>query len=898
MTPEVCLFAVKENGLLLKRIPKKLHSKEICLEAVKENGLALKYVSRKIIDNTIWIAAIQSNGVSIKYVPEKLRSIKMYNEAVRQNGFSLKYFPEKAITKTRAIKAIRQNGLALKYIPAKIIIKEMFELAIELNGLSLEFVPGRNKTKKLCVSAVENNSLALEFVPNRFKKDDMLNTALKRTWKAYRYFPEKKYTLSNCNHFLNEMIKFKKKEGSLKDSDYLFLMKIVEKFPDKINTNIDIITIERLLKVRKISLMCYDAENELFRVEEKLLFNDTEILEVFYSFDDFYNYLDGDLREADLYDFDFLGIDLKNYNVDGAYIRSSMLIKNCMYNSNYYENIIGSSISYLDDMYSRVNEKIEGLQNIQVPKLENINFSDYTRKFYYISDIHLDHKLRDKFPQHATRLEIIEFIESIVNSIVDNIEGRSFYDYLLIAGDVSFNIEISRIFYSILTRKKLIDNIVVVLGNHELWQYASNKFNIDEITNEYRQLFDELDVKFLQNDLLIIGEYNNKIIRENELAEMTDESLKYELLNSSTAVLGGLGFSGYNTEYNAIKGIYRDVISSIEDDIQQTERFEALYSRLKKMGKDKDIIILTHTPKNNWSKDQYNSNWYYVNGHTHTNVFCKDASRTIYADNQVGYYNKYFELKNFEISRAYDIFKYYSDGRYTITKNQYKDFNRGMGIQMNFNQVFDKIHMLKKEGIYCFLLENRGILYFLEGGRKHSISNDSIDYYYKNMTQYSCALKESIAKYNSTLKKIAQEIRRFGGSGNIHGSIIDIDFYNHIYLNPIDGSVVPYYATSIVNKYVYRNVSELLLSHQKDLYKKYLVLSKDERKEEFSINQQTLTIHDDSKLVQETDIYQPSNLIKSIQYLTNSNVIRKWNYNVISKEKNLPVKRKSPCLYN
>jgi len=39
---------------------------------------------------------------------------------------------------------------------------------------------------------------------------------------------------------------------------------------------------------------------------------------------------------------------------------------------------------------------------------------------------------------------------------------------------------------------------------------------------------------------------------------------------------------------------------------------------------------------------------------------------------------------------------------------------------------------------------------------------------------------------------------------SIHACIVDIDFYNYIYLDPVDGSINPYYATSIVNKYLYR----------------------------------------------------------------------------------------------
>ena len=41
-TPELCLNAVKQNGLALKNV--NVQTPELCLEAVKQNGLALEFV--------------------------------------------------------------------------------------------------------------------------------------------------------------------------------------------------------------------------------------------------------------------------------------------------------------------------------------------------------------------------------------------------------------------------------------------------------------------------------------------------------------------------------------------------------------------------------------------------------------------------------------------------------------------------------------------------------------------------------------------------------------------------------------------------------------------------------------------------------------------------------------
>ena len=58
---------------------------------------------------------------------------------------------------------------------------------------------------------------------------------------------------------------------------------------------------------------------------------------------------------------------------------------------------------------------------------------------------------------------------------------------------------------------------------------------------------------------------------------------------------------------------------------------------LAAVNKNGSSIIATHTPKEYWSKRGYNSNWIYINGHTHNNFYEISDRCTVYADNQIGY---------------------------------------------------------------------------------------------------------------------------------------------------------------------------------------------------------------------------------------------------------------------
>lgn len=523
-----------------------------------------------------------------------------------------------------------------------------------------------------------------------------------------------------------------------------------------------------------------------------------------------------------------------------------------------------------------------------------------SHKIYYISDIHVNHKLFKKYPKKVTNQKAMNFIRAFVEIMVASASNSSSGDFLLIAGDVSYNFEISEIFYRELAKHWEPKQIVVVLGNHELWDVDLNNSSesqpkdLEEIFQRYRDLFKELKINFLQNELLLAADYQPiKIIPEEELRNISTEMLRELCSKKPVVILGGLGFSGLEANFNAKQGLYRNTIGSLEEDIKQTKRFELIYNNVGKAIGDSQVIVLTHTPKENWSSEAYNSNWIYVNGHTHRNEYHYNESRTVYADNQIGYYTMKVGLKQFKISKYYDIYKYYPDGIYNIPVDNYWEFNRGLGLKITMNRSDGEIHMLKKQNIYCFLYkkEDSGGLYLLNGGALRKLSNKNIDYYFERIPDYSEATKRIFKSYHQLLKSTSDYVKRFGGEGTIHGCIVNIDYFNHIYVSPKDGTMTPYYALSIKNKYTYPNLKELILENRFDLYDSYMRELKSgsgnflEMEGELNLDQLKIP-HFNS----DTSMYRVSNMFRTIQYLTDNNVIRYWNDRIL--ETNSPIDSK------
>ncbi len=765
----------------------------------------------------------------------------------------------------------------------KIMSRELIKSSVEQNGLELELVPGNRKSKELCLIAVENNALALEYVPERFKTPELCNAAVCSNWRAFLYIPESMYTLDKCLEIFKLILSHYDNPIDMTYSDCSYIEKIVIRLPDEINNELQIIRLERQLRARVFTEKHYDKETRRFVTKEYICYREEDEIKEFDSFTEFYEYLDANLINANLYDYDFFGINLRNFNIKGAYIRSTVLIEQNLYDDSFYTKNIVDHNHNTELLITAENEIFEASVVLHDSDLISNSPSDFSCcRIYYISDIHLNHKLLKAFPSHATKLEIIRHIRWLVEKMVAAVTNATYSDYLLIAGDISYNFEIAKIFYRELAKHWNPNKIVGILGNHELWDFNRNVpvNTIDEIVQRYRNMLKGLGIRFLQNDLLTS---DGTIISEERLKSIDTTKLRQICLNSSFVILGGLGYSGLNSHFNATHGIYRDTIKSLDEDIKQTKRFELIYKKVEEAIDRDQAIILTHTPKEDWTNENYKSNWIYVNGHTHRNAYYCTEEKTVYSDNQIGYYINSVGLKHFSLSNYYDTFRYHPNGIYTISREQYLDFNRGVGILATYNRI-GKIHMLKKNNIYCFMYEDKKTrrLYLLSGGAIKKIEHSDINYYFERMAQYSDSIRGLLYGFNQALKSISNSVKAIGGVGTIHGCIVDIDFNNHLYIDPMDGSISSYYATSIIDKHYYRDIEALLLDKRPDLYDNYKKIlgemSEGARLLRGETNVESIEI---SRFVPETNMYRPSRIIRALQYLTDVNVIRIWNDRVM-----------------
>ena len=82
-TPEICLNAVKQNGLCLEFVQEQ--TPEICLKAIKQNTDALKYVKNQTFE--LCMEAVKRDGAALYHV--KIQTVEICEEAIKQDKSSI-----------------------------------------------------------------------------------------------------------------------------------------------------------------------------------------------------------------------------------------------------------------------------------------------------------------------------------------------------------------------------------------------------------------------------------------------------------------------------------------------------------------------------------------------------------------------------------------------------------------------------------------------------------------------------------------------------------------------------------------------------------------------------------------------------------------------------------------
>ena len=739
------------------------------------------------------------------------------------------------------------------------------EVLINFNGGCTESTRSRHKKKiRDKLQLFKDGNLVL-------KKQGIFSETYQLYIVNYLFFKKEElfYSFKVEKYFLNFEDFAKALDGDLSNAN-------LEDAPIEVNDILKYKTNENTKMPKQNTYSIYEVKkyyNNGFFYVDQCWFDDKENLilshqEEFMHFCDFAYYLNNDLSEANLLMCD--GIEnlssIKNLKLDGIRIRSQAAKK---------LGLVFEPISF--DKYDIVGfaktEQYELATNNELVKQRITDF-DYSDSVSYVTDIHMLHRL---IAWKCGSQDDIDYVTKTVTQEIGNDEAK----IKLIGGDIASDFELYKSFIHNLNHSNTNGQIFLTLGNHELWPFKDS--SLDCIINKYKEVI-EANKMFLVHNNIFYYDNGWKEIMSQELVDINGNDLRKKMRGAKLIIFGGLGFAGKNEEFNADSGIYRGALNK-DKEIEESNKFEQLYLKVVENLYDKNVIIFTHMPMKDWTLNDYIKGFVYVSGHSHKNYFYDDGIKRVYSDNQIGYRGTNFHMKHLAINMDYDWFSDYKDGIYEITRADYENFYRGFNEGITFNRPFDKLYMLKREATYMFIMISpKGTMQMLNGGSVKNVGEHSLDYFYENLVPYSKSIKMFLSQFNKFQKIISKEVKSIGGDGTIHGSIVDIDFFNHLYLNPLDGTITPYFAYSIVDKYFYKNLPSLLKFECPNIYANYeKMISNNSNFNALVLKKTNLQVSNSKKYVESTEMYKVSRILKGLQFTTKYNIVRLWNDSIAGK---------------
>lgn len=430
--------------------------------------------------------------------------------------------------------------------------------------------------------------------------------------------------------------------------------------------------------------------------------------------------------------------------------------------------------------------------------------------------------------------------------------------------------------------------VYAVLGNHELWDFDS----YEDCVSSYSDLFSKTGIILLENSFEPLGKYKKPLLFPED-KDNPEQSYETQLLYLNNVIItGSIGYAVKNTSFNASQMIYGNAIDT-DKEKNLSEKWISTFNEAIAISKElhSTLVVLSHMPVTDWLDEKdIPSNCVFFSGHTHRNLVQADERNCfLFADNQVGYRGKHFSFKKALLHKPNNPFASDPDGYRSISILEYKEFYRFMGAKMpgtgmiewQMKEYCAELYVVKSNDYYGFFMISPKGTYICNGGLIPKIGKaGSMQFYYENFDSMVQLYLRKLSPLRSVQEQMAAYIKSIGGRGRIHGTIVDIDHFNHVMFLP-DGSLSYYYSPVFGYVKSYPNMKELLENQCPELSD---AMIKSDR-ELSPLTPQAATDYSSlSKINIRESPYMLSRKISALQRLFDNHILRGWNTSLLISE--------------
>ena len=195
LSTELCMEAVRHDGLAYKYIPEDLWTPELCLASVSKKASSIEYIPRSMVTKDLCECVAKKTPRSINsLVPEEFRTPELHALAEEAQAPSIALLPVEERTPEVCMAAVKRRSGELKYVPQEQKTPELCAIALEQDGANLEFVPEELTTLEMCLDVVRKWGYHLKYVPKKFQTYEVQLAAVAQQATALKFIPSEKCT--------------------------------------------------------------------------------------------------------------------------------------------------------------------------------------------------------------------------------------------------------------------------------------------------------------------------------------------------------------------------------------------------------------------------------------------------------------------------------------------------------------------------------------------------------------------------------------------------------------------------------------------------------------------------------------------------------------------------------
>jgi len=189
----------------------------------------------------------------------------------------------------------------------------------------------------------------------------------------------------------------------------------------------------------------------------------------------------------------------------------------------------------------------------------------------------------------------------------------------------------------------------------------------------------------------------------------------------------------------------------------------------------------------------------------------------------VGYEKINIEFEEATTGLVVNPYHSLNDGLYQTTVEDYLKFYRYLGEYAGDGTLLyhrcqnADLYVVKRKGYYGFFMmstkkDSKGISIVSGGATKKLTKSTEISWICENFDVVVSKYLQMLLPLRRAQEELSRELKELGLDGEIHGLIVDVDYYHHIGLNPIEGNVNFYYASVFGSKMDLFSFDEMITS--------------------------------------------------------------------------------------